>query len=115
MAISARRLQELQRLLQAGREDLFYHWPEWKALRGEVLRLDRWECQRCKAKGRHSAARIVHHVSRLRDRPDLALSVFDGEARQLVSVCKRCHEELHPESRRHARSPCPPVTGERWE
>ena len=115
MAISAARLCQLHGLLQAGREDLFYHWPEWKALRAEVLRLDHGECQLCKAKGRYRPARIVHHVRHLRDRPDLSLSLFDGEKRQLVSVCKRCHEEQHPESTRHTQTLCPPVTVERWD
>ncbi len=115
MGISPSRLYTLQLLLQKGREDLFYHWPEWRALRAEVLRLDHQECQLCKAKGRHRPAWIVHHVQHLRDRPDLALTLFDGEARQLVSVCRQCHEEQHPEHRRQARSPCPPVTEERWD
>lgn len=94
---------------------MFYQWPEWRSTREEVLRLDNWECQLCKARGRHSPARIVHHVKHLRDRPDLALSVYDGDARQLVSVCKRCHEEQHPESQRQYRRAAPPLTEERWD
>lgn len=113
--ISAYRLQQLTRLIQDGREDLFYTWPEWKALRNDVLDLDRHECQLCKAKGRFRPARIVHHVRHLRDRPDLALSVWAGGERQLVSVCKLCHEELHPESLRQFVPTRPPLTEERWD
>ena len=115
MAISAARLQQLCALIQAGRGELFYHWPEWQALRAEVLRLDNRECQLCKAKGRHSPARIVHHVKHLRERPDLALSLFDGDVRQLISVCKRCHELLHPEGQRQSQISAKPLTPERWD
>lgn len=113
--ISPYRLRQLKKLIQDGREDLFYTWPEWKSLRRDVLDLDHCECQLCKAKGRFRPARIVHHIRHLRDRPDLALSVWvDGE-RQLVSVCKRCHEEQHPESQRQFAPVHPPVTLERWD
>lgn len=49
--ISGARLRELVSLLAAGHEYKFYSWPEWRALRLEVLRLDRYECQHCKAAG----------------------------------------------------------------
>ena len=66
VAISGARLDELRALIQAGRKDAFYSWPEW-------------------------------------------------QARQLVSVCKRCHEELHPESQRQFRRIRAPLTAERWD
>ena len=118
--ITPTRLDQLQRLIQAGREDLFYWWPEWAGahgLRETVLKLDNYECQLCKARGRHSKGRIVHHVKHLRDRPDLALSLFDPETgeRQLITVCKTCHELEHPESLRQKTPPAPPLTPERWD
>lgn len=115
--ISASRLAQLLSLLRQGREALFYSWPEWIGLRAEVLRLDQYECQRCKAGGRYRGARIVHHVRHLRDRPDLALSIWDPDTgeRQLVSVCKVCHEALHPESQRQFRAVRAPITTERWD
>ena len=115
--ISAGRLSQLVGLIQTGEAYRFYGWQEWLALRPEVLRLDNWECQLCKAKGRHRPAKIVHHVKHLQDRPDLALSVWDPETgeRQLVSVCKRCHEDQHPESQRPFVRMRPPVTEERWD
>ena len=54
--ISQMRLLQLINLIKAGREAAFYHWQEGEALRTEVMRLDNWECQRCKAQGRHRAA-----------------------------------------------------------
>ena len=115
--ISGARLAQLRALIQAGRKDVFYSWPEWQELRIDVLRLDNCECQRCKARGKFAPARIVHHVQHLEVRPDLALSVWDPdtEGRQLVSVCKRCHEELHPESQRQFQRIRAPLTTERWD
>lgn len=114
--ISALRLKELSALVVAGREAAFYGWPEWLTLRENVLKLDRYECQRCRQeKHRYRRAKIVHHVKHLRDRPDLALSIWDGGERQLVSVCKGCHEELHPESQRQFKRIRAPLTAERWD
>lgn len=109
------RLRQLVRLIQAGREAQFYSWSEWEHLRLEVLKLDRWECQHCKRRGRYRRAVLVHHVKHLKVRPDLALSVWDGEERQLVSLCKRCHEEEHPESQRPFVRQKALVTEERWD
>ena len=115
--ISGARLTQLRALIQAGRKDVFYSWPEWQGLRIDVLRLDNCECQRCKARGKFAPARIVHHVQHLEIRPDLALSVWDPDTgeRQLVSVCKRCHELEHPESLRPWAKGGASVTAERWD
>ena len=117
--ISAHRLAQLRQLISEGREHEFYLWPEWRGepdgLRAQVLRIDRYECQVCKRRGRYRKAVIVHHVKHLKNRPDLALSIYDGEERQLESVCKTCHEEYHPESQRQKLTPKPPVTEERWD
>ena len=115
--ISAYRLQQLIKLIAAGAEAAFYSWPEWKSLRLEVLKMDRNECQMCKRKGRYRRGNIVHHVKHLRDRPDLALSVYDPDTneRQLVTVCKSCHELEHPESMRQNAPKAAPLTEERWD
>lgn len=115
--ITPKRLDQLRKLIQAGREDRFYWWPEWRSLQPEVLKLDRWECQNCKARGKYARAVLVHHVKHLRDRPDLALSVWDPDTgeRQLVSLCKACHEDEHPEALRQKHAAKPPLTAERWD
>lgn len=116
VGISPILLRKLVALIQAGEEFKFYSWPEWRELRAEVLRLDKHECQRCRQlRHRYRPAKIVHHVKHLKDRPDLALSVYDGVQRQLISVCKDCHEELHPESQRQFRTLAVPITEERWD
>ena len=115
--ITPEKLARLTALLAAGRENVWYNSGDWGRVKEAVKRMDHCECLVCKAMGRHSPARVVHHVKHLRDRPDLALSIYDPDtgARQLISVCKDCHEELHPESQRQYRPSKPPVTAERWD
>lgn len=115
--ISSMRLKQLVALIAAGRKEEFYSWAEWKALRPEVLKLDKNECQHCKAKGRYRRGYIVHHVKHLEERPDLALSIWDPDAgeRQLVTLCKGCHEIEHPESLRQFMTSAAPLTEERWD
>lgn len=108
----------LQDLLDAGREVVWYNSAAWRKMRDTVLRMDHHECQLCRRRGRHRRAVLVHHVKPVRDRPDLALCIFDPESgdRQLLSVCRRCHEELHPERQvMPSKRRTPPVTPERWD
>ena len=109
-------IAELQKQIAAGEVEAFYVSTQWKKLRRLVLNMDRFECQRCKVeKHRYRRATIVHHVKHLKDRPDLALEIWDGKERQLISVCKECHEDLHPESQRQYRNIRAPLTPERWD
>ena len=102
-------------LIEQGREVVWYNGATWQNMREQVLKLENYECQLCKAKGRHSKAIIVHHVKHLKDRPDLAVRIWDGKERQLISVCRACHEELHPERALLPRTGKKPVTEERWD
>lgn len=71
------KLKRLIDLINAGKEHEFYTWEEWLKSREDVLKLDHYECQRCKdVKHKYRKAKIVHHVKHLRSRPDLALSIF---------------------------------------
>ena len=92
--------QQILQLISAGREIEFYTGAAWKATAAQVKRMDRYECQLCKAKGRYSRGELVHHIKHLKDRPDLAMAINDPDTgeRQLITLCKRCHEEQHPES-----------------
>ena len=58
MGISDGRLAALKTLLDNGSEHEFYSWPEWRALRRDVLKLDNRECQECKRRGRYAKASI---------------------------------------------------------
>lgn len=97
----------------------FYLCRPWKRLRAAVLASDKYECQICKGKGKYTRADHVHHVRFVRDIPDLAMSKhYIDEAgvqrRQLISVCKLCHEtECHPN--RGGEPPPAPLTAERWD
>ena len=115
--MTEKQLLHLQGLIESGQADKFYSWSSWHKVRDKVFKLDNYECQVCKAKGRYSRAVIVHHIKHLKDRPDLALDIYDAQTgeRQLVSVCKSCHEELHPESMVGACVRSEPVTVERWD
>lgn len=57
---------------------------QWHEVRRVVLKRDRDTCRIC----RHAKAIDVHHV--------LFRSLGGkDEARNLISVCKRCHEDIH--------------------
>lgn len=78
----------------------FYCRKEWLQIREKVLKMDHYECQKCRRKGRYKRAVLVHHINHLKDRPDLALEIFDDNGkRNLISLCQSCHEEEHPEER----------------
>lgn len=111
------KLARLTAMLAAGRENVWYNSGDWAAVKSAVKKIDHYDCLICKAMGRRRAACIVHHVKHLRDRPDLALSIYDPDTgvRQLISVCKDCHEMLHPEAQRQYRPQAAPVTAERWD
>ncbi|MGI6634192.1 MAG: HNH endonuclease [Christensenellales bacterium] len=88
----------------------FYKSMEWERLRLQVLRMDHFECQRHKERGRYKRANTVHHVLELKDRPDLATSIWHEGKRQLISLCKECHEEVHG----YRTKTKEPLTPERW-
>ena len=97
----------------------FYISADWQRVRREVLKADKYECQICKRKGRYTKAIIVHHVNHLKDKPEWSLkkTYIDEngkEKRNLISVCRDCHEtECHPERLRQYRTE-EPLTVERW-
>lgn len=75
----------------------------YKGLKNEVLKEQRYECQMCLQKKPKlvTKADTVHHVQFVRKHPELALSKFytykGKQYRNLVAVCKECHNKLHPE------------------
>lgn len=92
----------LNDLIKQDQQHTFYVWRKWLAERAFVLEQDKYECQMCKVKGRYRRAVLVHHIEHLRKRPDLALKMWVDEGnktykRQLVSLCRECHELCHPE------------------
>ena len=83
-------------LLQTGQIEEFYNSKEWKKLKKEVLKEQKYECQYCKEKGKYSRATTVHHQFYVRYYPQLALSKTNAEGKQnLVAVCHKCHNDVH--------------------
>lgn len=108
---------ELAELIQSGREHEFYNSRTWRKKAEEIKRLDHGECVVCRSRGRYSRGEIVHHVLHLKERPDLALEDVDPDTgrRQLITLCKRCHEEQHPEALHQWSSAERFETAERWD
>ena len=74
-------LRWLTGLIEAGDVHPFYVCREWLQVSQQVRRMDRDECQLCKAHGRYRKADLVHHVNHLRRAPALALDIWytDGD------------------------------------
>ena len=72
--------------------EAFYNSPEWRRKQKAILRRDHYQCQLCKRYGRIREAKRVHHKLELAEYPELAMKDDN-----LVSVCKECHNKLHPE------------------
>lgn len=115
-------IKDIRQLIQSGDTHPFYVAKEWRRLQKKVLADDKGECQLCKAKGKYAPACIVHHVKHLKQHPELALSKYyvdaDGNLqRNLISVCRRCHETVcHPERIKYKqfKPKKKPLTDERW-
>ena len=109
----------------------FYKSKDWLRLKEMVLRENHHECAECKKRGiitRYDIGRdgekrllsTVHHVMHVRDHPELAMSRMyrdekTGELKvNLIPVCKRCHNKLHPEKLEHKSCEEKFTTIERW-
>lgn len=88
-------------------------------MREKVLRLDRYECQMCKARKKFKRATTVHHVNHMKKHPELALEIYytdvaTGEQkRNLISLCHGCHAEVH--GHRVKPKEVQQLTQERWD
>ena len=105
-------------LEQDGRLYAFYKSPEWRELRARVIEQAHGECERCRERGAYSRAVTVHHVNEVKDRPDLALSMWytdeRGERRRnLLALCNRCHNDVHGRTLR-GREPKKDEWGDEW-
>lgn len=108
----------------------FYKSKEWKDLKRKILRQDHYECQVCKRSGivtryevihgRMVKLQTVHHVMHVTEHPELALSEFYTDSsgsrqRQLITICKACHNKEHPEKNKNVSSQRQGYTNtERW-
>ena len=94
----------------------FYSSKDCDKVSAMVRKSDHYQCVLC---GSARRPLIVHHVKKLKDRPDLALSLHDPDTgeRQLITVCKRCHEKLHPEALQEQKTAAKSeeIASERWD
>lgn len=70
----------------------FYNSTKWERMRAFVLRRDQYACVICRRYGRLTEAKTVHHIKHLEDNWELRL-----DPNNLISVCSKCHNKLHPE------------------
>lgn len=108
----------------------FYKSRHFRHLKDEVLKEQKYECQRCKEKGKLTIVKpvslykgtdikrkrsgVVHHVNEVKDRPDLALSKYyyddkGNKKRNLIVLCDSCHEIVHKRFEKKE-----PLNIERW-
>ena len=80
----------LRELISANNLKAFYNSSPWLKVRLEVLKEQNHECQRCKAKGKYTKAKTVHHKKYVRKHPELALTKSNLEA-----ICDDCHYDEH--------------------
>ena len=94
----------------------FYTWNRWKQVRQQVLKMDHYECQRCREHHKYTAATTVHHVNYVKRHPEMSLDIyytFAGvEHRNLISLCHECHEPVHGYRKPEKQVP---LTEERWD
>ncbi|MFR5470481.1 HNH endonuclease [Intestinibacter bartlettii] len=106
----------IKKLRESGELWRFYKSKEWRHLKDEVLKEQHFECQICKQQGIITKADTVHHNQFVTKHPSLALSKFyyykGKKYRNLIGVCKACHNKLHPE--KHGKKKLNQVTEERW-
>ncbi|CDQ39543.1 HNH endonuclease [Virgibacillus salexigens] len=73
----------------------FYKTITWQKCREYVLTRDLYLCQEClRTTGHPIPADTVHHIEHLRDNWERRL-----DPANLVSVCRTCHNRLHPEKK----------------
>lgn len=88
--IKPERMQQIISWINAGNLMRFYNSRDWRKLRLEALKRDRYECQRCRANGKYHKAENVHHIKEVKDFPALSLTLDN-----LESLCIRCHNDEH--------------------
>ena len=119
----------IRELIKTGELWRFYKSREWRKLKASILKAAHYECSECRKLGKITRYDIgedgqkrllstVHHVCHVRDHPELALSEWyknfeTGEMeRNLLPVCKACHNKLHPEKIKSSRTGF--MNAERW-
>lgn len=93
--------QWIKELIEADELWKFYKSKEFRSVKAEVMKEQKHECQECLRQGKITIADTVHHVQFVRKHPRLALDkyyIYKGKRyKNLIAVCRECHNKLHPE------------------
>lgn len=93
--------QWIKELIKEDKLWKFYKGKDFRRVKAEVLKEQKNECQECLRKGKITIADTVHHVQFVRKHPRLALDkeyiYKDKKYKNLIAVCRECHNKLHPE------------------
>lgn len=111
--------QWIRELIAENRLYRFYKCDEFKAVRNIVLEKYHNECKHCMERGIYTPAKVVHHVNEVRERPDLALSLYyrdsNGEVKEnLIPLCQNCHEIEHGRAYKGRKDDRPAVDETKW-
>ena len=75
----------------------------WQRLRLEWMN-EHPLCQECRAKGLVVAARCVHHITPIESaKTDRGMEMLAFSTTNLMSLCFRCHGEIHKAERSHSK------------
>lgn len=90
---------QIRDLIVSGDISKFYKDWYWRSLALRIIEENHNECMICKAHGKYTKAKLVHHVKELKHHPELAYSKTytdcTGEHMQLMPLCHDCHEKIH--------------------
>lgn len=89
---SERRADTVNRYRYETNNNTFYHSQAWRTLRRQALERDKHLCQICLQHNELTFADTVHHIKPIRENDSEKLSLEN-----LVTVCRKCHNELHRE------------------
>lgn len=89
---SERRVDTVNRYRYETNNNTFYHSQAWRRLRRQALERDKHLCQICLQHNELTFADTVHHIKPIRSNDSEKLSLEN-----LVTVCRKCHNELHRE------------------
>lgn len=109
---------EIRTRIANGETDLLYKTTAWKDKREMILKRDHYTCQRCLGVYKVGSpvkhirirrANTVHHKDEVSSKPEL---ILDDD--NLISVCHKCHNEIHGRTTDKFNKPKKIINDERW-
>ena len=82
--------EQIKAMAAAGNMSAFYNEWSWRKLSAEIIKNGHNECEMCRRRGKYTPATLTHHVTPLRQAPELAY-----ERSNLMPLCHDCHDMIH--------------------